>query len=602
VYAFNTVGSIFGSLITGFILIPVLGIVLSLQLISAIAFFVVAAIVIKYTSFTKNIYEHLFLVIVFSVLFFAISTRDGEFRPLPEGTTVLFAKEGISAEVKVLKDESGEISLYINEKQQGGTRVEQTERWTGQVPMIIHGKADSVLLIGLGTGVTLNALTEGPVGHVTCVDLIGSLKSAVDYFGSINDNVLRKTDQVTFVEADGINYLKLVPARYDLILCDIVHPDDVGAGDLYSLEFYENCRSRLKEDGLFSQWMLLEQLAPEDLNIIMATFKKVFPGMQIYLGQDRGQSQKLMLAGSKNGNMIRLEEITKNLQQMSFTDEFTGKTDSYSFLSYFVTDGKSLQNLLASVKINSRDHPIIEYQSPKNKWLNAKSIRNLSYLNTLRKPIVNFLPGIDTADSTLFTTYFNARTHLINGRLQENTFEYKAADISYSEAALLDVDTLLTSDLLANNAWNLVRESNFELAITAFKKSLAVNHLNVRASFSLAELLLNQGRKAEAKEFYLYTVHYDPNHADAFRRLGDIYSGRKEFDNAFYAYRMSLEADDNQPVIHYILGQIYFNYKKDYPNAVRRFQKSLELNPSHHYNREAREMLRKIEAMLTKQG
>jgi len=37
--------------------------------------------------------------------------------------------------------------------------------------------------------------------------------------------------------------------------------------------------------------------------------------------------------------------------------------------------------------MNTRDHPIIEYQSPKHRWMYGKSIHNLSYLNSLRQPL-----------------------------------------------------------------------------------------------------------------------------------------------------------------------------------------------------------------------
>ncbi len=597
IYAFNTTGAILGSLIAGFLLIPWFGVVTSISIVSVIAFLISVAVIIKYTSFRESRLEHLFLVIVFFMLFFGINVKGDGFRPLPEGTKVLYSKEDIGAEVKVLKDEQGEIALYINEKQQGGTLVSQTERWTGQIPLIFYNSPDSILLIGLGTGVTLNAITEGPVKHVTCVDLIGSLVEAAELFKDINGNVLKKDDRVKFVEADGINFLDLVSHKYDLIICDIVHPDDAGAGDLYSLEFYQRTRAGLKKNGIFVQWVILDQLATEDLKTILATFYHVFPDMQLYLGQEQNIYQKLMLMGSVSEKRFQFKEISDNLKRLQFSIEFAGKDNPYSFLSFFVTDGLSMEEEFSQVSLNSRDHPIIEYQSPKHKWLIGKSIHNLNYLNRIRQPVYKQIV-MDSVQTQICQQYFNARSLILRGRLEEYTGDSEAADISYSRAALIDVDTLLVSYLLAGIAFEFVEEKKSDLAITAFKKSIAVNHRNTGSSFALAEFLSRLGNFDEAFEFYKYTVHQNPTHSPAYRKMGDYYSKNQEFDNALYCYRMSLDINNNQPILHYICGQIYFNHKSDYGNAARNFQISLEQNPYHRYSQQAYDALRKLESLI----
>ncbi len=594
VYAYNTMGAIFGSLIAGFVLIPVFGVLTSIIIISCLSFGIVLALLLKYQSFKKNRLEFSVMTGIFAVLFLTIIYNGGNFRPLPTGMKVLYSKEDISAEVKVLEDEKGDRSLYINEKQQGGTRVAQTERWTGQVPLVFHQNPDSVLLIGLGTGVTLNAVAEGPVEHITCVDLIGSLVETAEQFESINGGILKNEQKVSFIEADGINYLSLTRNKFDLVICDIVHPDDAGAGDLFSLEFYKSCKTGLKDEGLFVQWILLDQLAPDDLKTILATFYYVFPNMQLYLGQEQNKYQKLMLLGSANSVKVNFEKISENLKKLPFTEEFYGKDDPYSFLSYFINTGKSLEFRLHSIPINTRDHPIIEYKSPKHRWIPGKSVRNLVYLNGLRESISNqdWLEGGVISE---YNTYFNTRTLLINGRLQEYTLKYGAADTSFSEAALKDVDTLLVSHLLENIAWKFIEVNQLDKAVIAFKKSIAVNNYNTKASYALAVLLENMKNEEEAIEFYRYTAHYDSRDYNAERRLGDIYSRRKDFETALNYYRMSLSKNTDQPLLFYILGQIYYNYKNDYVRALEYYRKSLDLEPFHKYSQLAGEAIKQIE-------
>jgi len=594
VYAYNTLGAIFGSLTAGFLLIPLLGVVKSILVVSTFSFILVVILIIKYVPARRLGLEHLFMLIIFLLSLFVVAERTESFRPLQAGMKVIYSKEDISAEVKVLQDEQGERSLYINEKQQGGTRVTQTERWTGQVPLVFQSKPDSVLVIGLGTGVTLNALTEGPVEHVTCVDLIGSLVEAADKFEKINGAVLHHTDKVSFVEADGINYLNLTRNKFNLILCDIVHPDDAGAGDLYSSDFYQICKGGLKEDGLFIQWILLDQLAPSDLKVILATFYRVFPDMQIFLGQEQTIHQKLMLIGGSGTLAWDIRKIAENLHHLPFSDEFPGGKDPYSFMSYFVSSGSLLQEQITNAEINSRDHPVIEFQSPRHRWLPGKSVVNLNLLRNLRMPISK-ATRLTAASDSLLKTYFNTRSILLKGRIQEYYGRYTQADTSYSLAALRDVDTLLVSYLLEQNAGNLARARMTDMAVTAFKKAIAVNHHNTRASYALAEYLLQLGREAEAIEFFRYTAFYDQQDYQALRRLGDIYTKKNDFDRAFDYYHESVMRHDEQPILHYILGQIYANYKNDPDMALKSFRKSLQLNPYHHYNQRAKKAIASLE-------
>ena len=593
VYAYNTVGSIAGTLTAGFILIPLWGVHHSIILMSALSFIIAAIVLINFhQQHIWKIWHSLFAAAYLFLFLLFIMKGDG-FRPLPPDATVLFSREDASAEVKVLKSKPGTVALYINEKQQGGTQVKQSERRAGQIPLIFHSRPDTLLIIGLGSGVTLNAVSEDAGKAITCVDLIGSLRQAVYYFRDINGDVLNRTDQVKFIVADGINYLNLVEQNYDLILCDIVHPDDVGAGGLFALEFYQKCRARLKAGGFLAQWLLLDQLSVTDLHTILYTFLKVFPDMQIYLGHENTQFQKLLLIGPQDKLSYTPALIAHRLQSSSYGDERKAETDVFSFLTYFVSDGAALRNKLNPVRLNTFDHPLIEYSSPRSKWIKDKTVQNLQYLASLRRPVFS-VAAIDSQYVPILKKYYDIRTYILEGRLQELTRQYEKADYYYSQAALADADTFLVSELLTRLAFRLEEQNKKEEGENALRNALAVNNRNGVAVFALAEMLMKTNRMAESIPFYKYAIDIDPSNYTAYRRLGDLYSQKQEFENAFYAYSMSVNIEPVQPVVYYILGQLYLNYKKDVVKAVESFQKSLELDPAHHYHEQARQMLKRI--------
>ena len=83
--------------------------------------------------------------------------------------------------------------------------------------------------------------------------------------------------------ADGRHTLLVDQTKYDVIEADAILPKSSLSGLLYSREFFEQVRARLKPGGLFVQW------APTERSI--ATFRAVFPHVVMVspalIGSDR---------------------------------------------------------------------------------------------------------------------------------------------------------------------------------------------------------------------------------------------------------------------------------------------------------------------------
>ncbi|HET9316695.1 MAG TPA: hypothetical protein VFQ51_13960, partial [Vicinamibacteria bacterium] len=61
-------------------------------------------------------------------------------------------------------------------------------------------------------------------------------------------------DRLAIRLADGRNALLRDPERYDLIEMDALYPSSPYSGNLYSLEFYQLCASRLRPGGFMCTW------------------------------------------------------------------------------------------------------------------------------------------------------------------------------------------------------------------------------------------------------------------------------------------------------------------------------------------------------------
>ncbi|GIW10139.1 MAG: hypothetical protein KatS3mg061_1196 [Dehalococcoidia bacterium] len=75
---------------------------------------------------------------------------------------------------------------------------------------------------------------------------------------------------------DGRNFLLLRDQQFDIIEADPILPRNAGAANLYSADFYRLVRSRLRDDGVFVQWV--DPTLPLAAHQMMVrTFLSVFP-------------------------------------------------------------------------------------------------------------------------------------------------------------------------------------------------------------------------------------------------------------------------------------------------------------------------------------
>ena len=66
--------------------------------------------------------------------------------------------EGIMASVTIVEDENQHRHLRVNNHfTMGGTATQFSDHRQTHIPMLMHGKPESVLYLGIGTGVTFNA-------------------------------------------------------------------------------------------------------------------------------------------------------------------------------------------------------------------------------------------------------------------------------------------------------------------------------------------------------------------------------------------------------------------------------------------------------------
>ncbi len=115
----------------------------------------------------------------------------------------------------------------------------------GHLPLLLHPGARDVLLIGLGSGMTLGAVERHPVKAVDVVEIEAAVVEASRYFREFTGEVL-KDPRVNLIVADGRNHLALTDRQYDVIISEPSNPWVAGMANLFTREFFEQAQQRLR--------------------------------------------------------------------------------------------------------------------------------------------------------------------------------------------------------------------------------------------------------------------------------------------------------------------------------------------------------------------
>src|SRR4030043_930583 len=187
-----------------------------------------------------------------------------------ENTDVLYYGEGIESIVSSIKIKGGEQSFITNGRIEASSHLQalQCQFTLGHLPMLLNKSPKRVLVVGLGSGMTLGATSVHPsVEELTLVELEPKVIGVAKTFEKYNHSVLNNP-KLKVVFNDGRNYLTTTKNKFDVITADPIHPWFRGAGYLYTKEYFKLVSEHLNPDGIICQWLPIYELSQEDLRSI----------------------------------------------------------------------------------------------------------------------------------------------------------------------------------------------------------------------------------------------------------------------------------------------------------------------------------------------
>ncbi len=292
----NTLGAVFGSLATGYVILPLLG---SQSALLAVALAFLAAGVLT-TQLISGRPRHVALALAGAALLAGVAAPRWDLARLTAGTNVYFdgwqepdevpfVRDDVQGGVTTVTKHAGVYTLYTNGKFQGNTGWEMSaQRFFAHYPSIFVSRFESALVIGLGTGTTLGTIAAYPWKKLELVEISPAIVEAADtYFKSVNGNSL-SDPRLSLHIGDGRNFLLVEPRKFDLISMELSSIWFAGAASLYSREFYRLVKERLAERGIFQQWVQLHHVRRKDFATVVHTLRAEFAHVALFYGGGQG--------------------------------------------------------------------------------------------------------------------------------------------------------------------------------------------------------------------------------------------------------------------------------------------------------------------------
>ncbi len=221
--------------------------------------------------------------------------------------------EGTSDTLQLLRrDLFGEPYYYrllTNDFSMSATnpRNQRYMRLFAYLPLAFRPESEDVLLLCYGCGVTADALLHGPnVKRMDAVDISKEVFALADFYSGINYSNPLRDPRVHAVVQDGRFFLQASPQQYDIISGEPPPPKVMGAVNLYTSEFFRLIHSRLKEGGIATFWLPINQLKVDEAKAILRAFHDAFANASVWASADQDW---IMMGIKGSGRKMKEEEI-----------------------------------------------------------------------------------------------------------------------------------------------------------------------------------------------------------------------------------------------------------------------------------------------------
>jgi spermidine synthase len=591
IYAVNTIGAIVGSLLAGFLLVPRIGLHGSIRLVATVG--VAAAIVVLMRGGAASARATAPRLRSGRMIGFALagavaiaiamvprwdrsllSSGAYKYAPAVRGASLETAltagelvsyQEGSTATVAVRRL-AGTISLAIDGKVDASNAGDMlTQRLLAHVPLLLHPNPSSAAILGLGSGVTLGSALRHPLDAATVIEISREVVEASRYFETENHRAL-SDPRTRLIVGDGRTHLMLGNQTFDMIVSEPSNPWMAGIASLFTREFFESARSRLKPGGVLCQWAHTYDISAGDLKSIVATFLSVFPDGTLWLVGDAD----VLLVGSTEPLDGRIAGIAETIQRPGVAADLAtvGVTGPFAVASMFVAQGDALKAWTSGAALQTDDRSQLEFSGPRSIFGaarddNAADLRALAASSPKPPAVAAALAAATPAD------------------WRDRGLMYLAADANrpayddLTRALTASPDDPVALDGLVRAAANMNRMAEAQ----DFVARLASGPDRVPAKLTLSRVLASQGNIDDAVRIPFSLLHDNPSNVPALEQLASILSDIGDTSRLEPVVARLLKEAPKNAWAHYYAASLFFLQNRQ-ELALRAARNAVAIDPA----------------------
>jgi len=376
----NTIGTIVGSITTGYFILPALGSERSIVAI-AVSFAALAVFAAQRAKVFSQPRGWLAPAIAGLGVALALFLPRWDMARMTSGANVYFTlgpppdrlemvREDVHGGVTTVARRGDLLTMYTNGKFQGDNGAEMAaQRRFAHFPSLFVPKDDRALVIGLGTGTTLGTVAAYPFERIDVAEISPAIVEASRRYYAEQTFFALDDPRVKLFVNDGRNFLFVTTEPYDLITIELSSVWFAGSSSLYSHEFYDLVRSRLTEGGVLQQWVQLHHLRRRELAAIIRTLRASFPHVALFVGGAQGilvaSGKPLVASAARLAKFEESERLQKTLGGIHLVDTLDELVSSEEDLDRFVKESEPDGGPILSTD----DNLYLEYATPKGNVL-----------------------------------------------------------------------------------------------------------------------------------------------------------------------------------------------------------------------------------------
>jgi spermidine synthase len=586
-YAINSGGAILGSFIAGFLLIPLLGKeqglrpVIALQLFTSL--FIGSFLLWKAREHLKKGILTVLpaLLVLILLLYFPHWDRQmlsvgkyhrfnhpeirdvGWVEALLSGTRlfsqhvdgeVVYFGEGIAGFTTVLKTEFDILgnkgyALYSSGKPEASSQLDMdTQTLSAHVPLLFHKDPKTVLVVGLASGITAGEILHYPVKRLDVIDINRKVVGASHFFRPWNNNVLSNT-KTNLIIQDARAHMALSDHKYDVISAEPSNPWMAGLATLFTKDFFTLVKDRLKEDGIFAQFIHTYQMDWDTFALVGRTFSQVFPNSLLLRTNPSSLGPDFLLLGFKSNAEFK-ELVAPNAVRFASRSKNVTLNDPRVLYPLVVTE--DLRNLFGDGPVNTDAMPLLEFSAPKL---------------------------LHTDDPTI------KRKLSTNRRLRQETMEMimqGATDVDLGIDIAAFTLSLIRPEMAFQNPVDLSKASDSQKArLKSIVKNFCSN--NIVSDFSLfGDEDLTKICITTQIESVIQRLPLAEDKALLYLQLGILHSDLGKVDDALRHFDKALQTDPLNPDANYNLA-LFLSKLDRTADAIKHYSEALRLKPYYEY-------------------